>query len=73
MNMQQHIFAKIGLIFFKKMPESSAIVSKVWNYAHILKKAGPVTATMSSRTTCLFFGFSLRIPGFAPPGGSVSQ
>gem|GEM_PF-3315761 len=38
------------------MPDSSTIVSKVWNYAHVLKNAGvgygPAAAGSSRSPTC---------------------
>ena len=54
---------------------SASIVSKVWNYAHVLKNAGvgygDYVEVRAARAliTYLLFGSSLRLPGFAQPCG----
>ncbi|MCP5540693.1 MAG: hypothetical protein H7A52_11195 [Akkermansiaceae bacterium] len=49
--------------------DSSAIVSKVWNYAHVLKNAGGGYGDYVEQITYLLFGSGLRPPGCAQPCG----
>ena len=48
------------------MPDSSAIVSKVWNYAHVLKNAGVGYGDYVEQITYQLFGSDLRSPGCRP-------
>jgi type I restriction enzyme M protein len=49
--------------------KSSAIVTKVRNYAHVLKNAGVGYGDYVEQITYLLFGSDLRSPGFAQPCG----
>lgn len=51
------------------MPDTSAIVSKVWNYAHVLKNAGVGYGDYVEQITYLLFGSGHRPPGCAQPFG----
>jgi hypothetical protein len=46
--------------------DSSAIVSKVWNYAHVLKNAGVGYGDYVEQITYQLFGSDLRSPGCCP-------
>jgi hypothetical protein len=47
------------------MPDSSAIVSKVWNYAHVLKNAGVGYGDYIEQITYLQFDSGRWPSGFA--------
>ena len=48
---------------------SASIVSKVWNYAHVLKNAGVGYGDYVEQITYLQFDSDLRSPGFAQTCG----
>ncbi len=49
--------------------DSASIVSKVWNYARVLKNAGVGYGDYVEQITYLLFGSDLRSSGFAQPSG----
>lgn len=51
------------------MPDPSAIVQKVWNYAHVLKNAGVGYGDYVEQITYLLFGFGRWPTGSAQPCG----
>jgi len=52
---------------------SASIVSKVWNYAHVLKNAGVGYGDYGEQITCFLLAPTFGLRADAQPCGSVPQ